>query len=69
MSDTGPGIPEEDQERIFDRFYHGRNMGNTHSGLGLAISQKILQLHHRQIQVISRPGQGGTFTFSLPSAP
>ena len=68
IADTGPGISPADQDRIFDRFYHGRNMGNVHSGLGLAISQKIIQLHRRNIQVESRPGNGSRFFFSLPKA-
>ncbi|MCG8568089.1 MAG: HAMP domain-containing histidine kinase [Desulfobacterales bacterium] len=68
ISDTGPGIPEADQDRIFDRFYHGRNVGNIHSGLGLAISQKIIQLHGRRIELKSSPGMGSRFFFTLPLA-
>jgi two-component system OmpR family sensor kinase len=57
VSNTGPGIPTEELPHIFDRFY---------SGLGLAITKRILELHQRSIQVTSRPGSGTTFTFRIP---
>lgn len=69
VSDTGCGIPEEDLPKIFQRFYQidrNRPGGGGHSGLGLAISQKILELHGSDIAVQSRPGQGTTLTFHLP---
>jgi len=69
ISDTGTGIPEKDLPHIFNRFYQSdtsskKNQG--HSGLGLAITARILQLHGRDIQVESSPGHGSCFSFSLP---
>jgi two-component system OmpR family sensor kinase len=71
VSDTGQGIPEEALPNIFNRFYQldkSRKGEAGHSGLGLAIAKKILELHHRSIEVISRPGSGATFIFHLPVA-
>lgn len=69
VTDTGPGISLEDQERIFDEFQqvddsNTREKGGT--GLGLAISRRILHLHGGEIEVESAPGQGATFRFHLP---
>jgi two-component system OmpR family sensor kinase len=69
VSDTGPGIREDELPKIFDRFYQldkSRRDEAGHSGLGLAITKQILELHGRTIRVRSRPGMGTTFTFSLP---
>jgi two-component system OmpR family sensor kinase len=69
VSDTGPGIPEEEVPRIFERFYQldkSRRSKAGHSGLGLAISKQILELHGSSIQVKSRLHMGTTFSFSLP---
>jgi signal transduction histidine kinase len=69
ISDTGKGIPQEDIPHIFDRFYRGdssRSNAPRSSGLGLAISQKIMELHHSSIQVNSEPEKGSTFEFELP---
>ncbi|WP_321494321.1 HAMP domain-containing sensor histidine kinase [uncultured Desulfobacter sp.] len=69
ISDTGPGIPEKELPHIFNRFYQSDSLGKKtggHTGLGLAITAKILQLHGRQVQVESRPGSGSCFSFSLP---
>jgi signal transduction histidine kinase len=71
VRDTGPGIPEEDLPRIFDRFFHrdrGEQSGEPGTGLGLSIVQSIVQLHRESIQVHSRPGRGSTFTVSIPLA-
>ena len=70
ISDTGPGIPEKDLPHIFNRFYRSdpfssKNQG--HSGLGLAITARIIQLHGREIQVESNPCNGSCFSFSLPT--
>ncbi|MCG8552317.1 MAG: cell wall metabolism sensor histidine kinase WalK, partial [Desulfobacterales bacterium] len=69
ISDTGPGIPEKELPHIFNRFYRpgpsGRKKGG-HTGLGLAITARILQLHGRQIQIESHLGKGSCFFFSLP---
>ncbi|MCZ6531887.1 MAG: HAMP domain-containing sensor histidine kinase, partial [SAR324 cluster bacterium] len=69
VSDTGPGIPEEDQEKIFGEFQQAditdtKNLGGT--GLGLAIAKKFVEMHHGRIWVESKPGEGSTFRVSLP---
>jgi two-component system, OmpR family, sensor kinase len=70
VSDTGCGIPPEDLPFIFDRFYHRdqtQNGKTGYSGLGLAITRRILELHDRTISVESAPGTGTRFTFTLPA--
>jgi GAF domain-containing protein/sensor histidine kinase YesM len=69
VSDTGPGIPKSQYERIFEEFQQvdgssTRAKGGT--GLGLAIAKKIIELHGGRIWVESIVGKGSTFTFSLP---
>ena len=69
VNDTGCGIPPEELAHIFDRFYQldkSRKSGQDHSGLGLAITKKILKLHDRSINVASALGSGTTFSFQLP---
>jgi signal transduction histidine kinase len=69
ISDTGHGIPEEELPKVFDRFYQldsSRKAKTGHSGLGLAISRKIIDLHKGTIEVESRVGSGSAFTFTLP---
>jgi len=68
VSDTGIGIAEEHQSRIFERFYRvdrdrSREVGGT--GLGLAIVKHIIEAHGSKINVISTPGKGSTFSFEL----
>lgn len=72
VSDEGIGIPTEDQEHLFDKFYRvdsslTREIGG--SGLGLSICKTIIELLGGQIWVKSDPGTGSTFSFSLPIAP
>ena len=70
VSDTGCGIPPEELPYIFDRFYHSdqtQNGKTGYSGLGLAISKRILELHERTIRVKSTPGSGTQFSFTLPA--
>lgn len=69
VSDTGPGIPKDEQTRIFERFYkadRARSQGGT--GLGLAIARHIVEGHGGRIWVESQPGHGATFCFTLPKA-
>ena len=69
VKDTGPGIPLEDQSKIFNAFeQHPRSSENTFggTGLGLSISQRLAQLHGTEICVESSPGQGACFSFKLP---
>lgn len=69
VKDTGEGIPADQLPMIFDRFYKGdpsRSRERNSSGLGLAIAQKIIQAHNGTIEVTSVPGEGTTFTVSLP---
>jgi signal transduction histidine kinase/CheY-like chemotaxis protein len=70
VQDSGVGIAPEDQARIFDEFAQVRHAhaGNARdgSGLGLAIAKRIVEAHHGQLRVASTPGQGSTFSFTLP---
>jgi signal transduction histidine kinase len=71
VTDDGPGIPETQQELIFDRFTRG-NAGLTQrvggTGLGLAISKSLVELHGGTIEVESTAGAGSTFRFRLPTS-
>jgi signal transduction histidine kinase len=69
VCDTGPGISAADQAKLFQEFQQADNAitkkkGGT--GLGLAISKRIIEMHGGKIWVESKPGQGSTFTFTLP---
>jgi len=69
VQDGGQGIPEKDLPYIFDRFYRGslaRSSNLPGSGLGLAIVREILDRHQGRITVLSRLGEGSTFTVWLP---
>lgn len=69
VSDTGIGIPEHAIPRIFDRFYRveeSRTENEESNGLGLAIAKWVVEAHRSTIDVVSKPGQGSTFTVSIP---
>jgi signal transduction histidine kinase len=71
VRDDGPGIPLEDQPHIFERFFVGdrsRSLKGHSSGLGLAISAKIVEGHGSELTVESQPGHGACFRFRLPAA-
>ena len=68
--DRGPGIAEEEQPRIFEKFYRsGKDQNLKSTGMGLAIAREIVRAHRQEIGVRSTPGQGSEFSFSLPLAP
>jgi len=72
VTDTGPGIPAEHLPHVFERFYRvdsARARATGGFGLGLAISQAIVQAHHGHIDVTSEPGTGTTFIVVLPVNP
>jgi len=71
FADNGPGLPEEDLTRLFDRFWRrqtSRNRAAGGSGLGLAIAQQIIQAHEGRIWAATTPGGGLTLCFWLPAA-
>lgn len=70
ITDTGLGISQEDQERVFERFYKAdksRTRSNGGSGLGLSIAKKIIDMHKGMIEVESQVDAGTAFTVSLPA--
>ena len=71
VEDTGPGIPEEALQRVFEPFYRvdvERSGNERGAGLGLAIVRRIMELHGRRIEVASSVGEGTVFTFRLAAA-
>ncbi len=71
VTDQGAGIPEEDLERVFERFYRidpARSRHTGGSGLGLSIVKHVVQNHGGDVRVWSQPGSGSTFTIRLPEA-
>jgi len=69
VSDTGPGIPLEAQPHVFERFYRQSDQPDSveGTGLGLTIVKSIVEQHGGRVWVTSQPGQGSTFTVSLPA--
>lgn len=70
VADSGSGMTPAEAARVFDRFYRGdlgRSTTSGQAGLGLAIVRSILELHGTTIAIDTRPGQGATFRFDLPS--
>jgi two-component system, OmpR family, phosphate regulon sensor histidine kinase PhoR len=72
VRDKGPGIPVDEQPRIFERFYRARTARDRNvrgSGIGLALVKHIVEAHGGRLSVTSLPGAGATFTVVLPAAP
>ncbi|MFO0582592.1 MAG: ATP-binding protein [Anaeromyxobacter sp.] len=72
VEDNGPGIPQREQKRIFEKFYRSsdaleRSIEGT--GLGLAMAKHVVYRHGGDIEVQSEVGKGSTFTIALPAAP
>ena len=68
VRDQGPGIPEEHQARIFERFFRVPGQTRVGAGLGLSIAREIVVAHGGRTGVRSYPGQGSEFYFVLASA-
>ncbi len=71
IQDTGCGIPLEEQQTIFERFYRGQtaDVKDRGAGLGLAITKSLVELHGGSIWVTSTPGEGSQFCFRIPTQP
>ena len=72
IADDGPGIPPDDLERVFDRFYRApaaRREGTSGAGLGLAITRRIVELHGGTVAATNVDPHGARFTIELPAAP
>jgi PAS domain S-box-containing protein len=70
VHDTGPGIPPQEQETVFELYKRGRNAHHVRgAGLGLAFCRLAVEAHGGRIWVESEPGEGATFYFTLPQAP
>ena len=70
IQDQGIGIPESEQQHLFESFHRGSNIGNIGgTGLGLSIVKKCVDLHHGTIHIDSQVNQGTTFTITLPARP
>jgi signal transduction histidine kinase len=71
VSDHGVGISPEALPSIFDRFFRAANAadGAEGFGIGLFVARSIIELHGGRIAVTSEPGQGSTFSFTLPYTP
>ncbi|CAB4610983.1 MAG: two-component sensor histidine kinase [Actinobacteria bacterium] len=71
VTDSGLGIPQEDQARIFERFYRvdpSRSRATGGTGLGLAIVKHVASTHNGEVKLFSKPGVGSTFTLRIPLA-
>ena len=69
VRDSGPGIPPEEKQRIFEAFHrmHQSEKTSEGTGLGLAITRKLVELHGGQLDVDCKPGEGSCFFFTLPA--
>jgi two-component system, OmpR family, sensor histidine kinase BaeS len=66
VADTGPGIPEDELDHIFDRFYRGRLARAGGSGIGLTVVRQLVEAHGGTVTAANRPSGGATFAVRLP---
>ena len=69
VQDSGPGIPEDEQDKVFQQFYRGQQAQESEergNGLGLAFAREVAKIHGGSLELQSRLGNGSTFTFRLP---
>ena len=70
VQDQGPGIPSQDFDRVFERFFKSdSSRSESGTGLGLAIVKHLIQAQGGTVTVASEAGHGATFTVTLPTAP
>ncbi|HEX9437704.1 MAG TPA: ATP-binding protein [Candidatus Limnocylindria bacterium] len=71
VDDEGPGIPPDERERVFDKFYRGKMTKDVVSGtgLGLAIARQLVEMHGGRIRAEERPGGGARFVVEIPHEP
>jgi signal transduction histidine kinase len=70
VKDTGPGIPEDEIDKIFDKFYQVARVNKEKTrgaGLGLAISKALVEMHGGKLWIESELGKGSVFSFSIPA--
>jgi signal transduction histidine kinase len=70
VTDQGPGVPADEQRQIFERYFRGKQ-GRGHltgMGMGLPIARQVVEAHGGRVWVESQPGEGATFSFTLPLA-
>ena len=68
VADRGPGVPVDQRERIFERFWRGRDVETAGVGLGLAIVKKTMEAHRGTVEVRNNVGLGSIFTLTFPPA-
>jgi two-component system sensor histidine kinase BaeS len=69
VTDTGSGIPEQELEHVFERFWRGEGAGGTEgSGIGLAVVSELVRAHEGSVEVESREGEGSAFVVVFPAA-
>lgn len=68
VADRGSGVPPEDRELIFERFWRSKGAASRGAGLGLAIVREIMKVHRGTVKVGDNPGGGAVFTLSFPRA-
>jgi len=72
VQDSGLGIDAAEQEKIFEKFYRGKNAVSRRirgSGIGLSLTRSVAEMHGGDVSVESGPGQGSTFTIRIPIVP
>jgi two-component system sensor histidine kinase KdpD len=69
IGDEGPGIPEEDRERVFEKFFRLGDTDKVGSGLGLAISKGLVEAHGGTLKALARTGGGALLKLTLPKRP
>ena len=66
ISDSGAGIPEEDQEKVFDRFFQSSNGQQLGTGIGLALTKQLVEFHQGKVELSSVAGEGAAFIVEIP---